>query len=83
MTMTDTKGDPLYSAESITILEGLEAIRGRPARDIGDTDMRGLHHHNERTQIYISCGTNHWGPPMRLGAAPEITHLSLHARSAG
>jgi len=43
--------------------------------------MRGLHHHNERTQIYVSCGTNHWGPPMRLGAAPEITHLSLHART--
>ena len=39
--------------------------------------MRGLHRHTARTQIYVSCGTNHWGPPMRLGAAPEITHLVL------
>ncbi len=43
--------------------------------------MRGLHHHTSRTQIYVSCGTNHWGPPMRLGAPPEITLLTL-TRSA-
>jgi predicted MPP superfamily phosphohydrolase len=27
--------------------------------------------------IYVSCGTGFWGPPMRLGAPPEITRLVL------
>jgi predicted MPP superfamily phosphohydrolase len=39
--------------------------------------VKGLHQHNERTQIYVNKGTGFWGPPMRLGASAEITHLTL------
>jgi predicted MPP superfamily phosphohydrolase len=41
--------------------------------------VAGLHRHGERTQIYVSCGTGYWGPPMRIGAPAEITKLVLLA----
>ena len=39
--------------------------------------IKGLHQHNDSTQIYVNRGTGFWGPPMRLGSKAEITEIQL------
>jgi uncharacterized protein len=43
--------------------------------------VAGLSRHND-TQIYVSRGTGYWGPPIRVGAPPEITLIELEPAPA-
>jgi predicted MPP superfamily phosphohydrolase len=39
--------------------------------------LKGLNRHSERLRVYVNQGTGFWGPPIRVGTAPEITLLTL------
>ena len=36
-----------------------------------------------RSLLYISPGTNYWGLPLRIGARPEVTVITLRPAAAG
>jgi DNA gyrase subunit B len=44
MSEEENKKNSNYSADNIQVLEGLEAVRKRPAMYIGDIGLKGLHH---------------------------------------
>jgi len=40
--------------------------------------VAGLSRHGD-TQLYVTSGAGYWGPPMRIGARPEVTVVELRA----
>ncbi len=40
--------------------------------------VHGLSRHGD-TQLYVTAGAGYWGPPMRVGARPEVTVVELRA----
>ena len=56
-----------------------EVEGGRVVRIKGDPEQpftAGLHTLKDML-VYTSRGTGYWGPPKRIGAPSEITHLRL------
>jgi uncharacterized protein len=40
--------------------------------------VEGLSRHGD-TQLYVTAGAGYWGPPMRVGARPEVTVVELRS----
>jgi uncharacterized protein len=40
--------------------------------------VQGYHRYGD-TQLYVTAGAGYWGPPMRVGATPEVTVVELGA----
>ncbi|TQN40677.1 hypothetical protein FHU33_0022 [Blastococcus colisei] len=40
--------------------------------------VQGLSRHGD-TQLYVTSGAGYWGPPMRVGARPEVTVVELRS----
>jgi predicted MPP superfamily phosphohydrolase len=40
--------------------------------------IEGLSRHGD-TQLYVTSGAGYWGPPMRVGARPEVTVVELRS----
>ena len=43
--------------------------------------VRGLSRHGRRTQLYTSRGAGFWGPPVRVGAPPQVSVVELRSAS--
>ena len=41
--------------------------------------IAGLHQHRPGQQIFVSRGTGHWGPPIRVLAPSEISYLTIRS----
>ncbi len=41
--------------------------------------IAGLHQHKENRQIFVSRGAGYWGPPLRVLAPSEISHIKIRS----
>jgi hypothetical protein len=67
-------GNSAYGVEQIKILEGLEAVRKRPAMYIGGTGLDGLHHLEPATgSTSQSTSTTASASPTTVAGFPSVS----------